>query len=479
MSSKRSFFNLFLVLFLNSIMLPLFSQVRFEKSYPFMNETIGYGITQTFDDGYVICGTFRAGEILKGLVIRTDAVGDTLWTRLYENALYAFCPVPEGGFLFTGWHNSSHEQNLLMMKTDKYGNIEWENSVGTSSSRGRSICRTADSGYCIVGGTTPYAMAAERMLVVRINKNGNLMWTKLFGDGVLSMNGQSIIPDNNAGFVICGTKSSEMETGSDMVLLNIDSAGNAIWMKTYYKSLHSDQGYGVVNTLSGGYFAAGIARLPDNANQALYLVRTNDQGDTIWTKTFDTLAWASPGVHAIPCNSGGFAITGVVYDPVSSNNNVLLKRFDAEGNILWGQIFGSLGHEYAFNLNTTSDQGFIVSGSVWDPVFQTTDAYLAKTDDQGHVTPVSTDHKELPRNICIFPDPTPGLFTLTSVDPVIEITVISFKGVTVREITSQPTAIHTVTTDLSSLPNGIYMVKIRTTEGFFLRKVIKDRPVHQ
>lgn len=474
LNCKSLFFNLLLTLSFSMGGMSLFSQVRFEKSYPMMNETTGFGVALAPDEGHLSCGSLYSGEVIQGLAICTNAVGDTLWTRLYDNVLYAVCPGPDGGYFFTGWRNSSHEQNLLMMKTDKYGNIEWENSAGSSTSIGRSICLTADSGYCIVGETTPYETAPSQILVARINRNGDPMWTRWFGDGAWSLTGKSIIPDDNAGFVICGTRSTVMGDESDMLLLNIDSAGNEIWMKTYSHSLLSDAGSDVIHTTSGGYFAAGTTRLPDNSDQALWIVRTDSQGDTLWTKTFDTLAWASPGVDATLCATGGFAITGVVYDPVSFTNNILLKRFDADGNILWSRNFGSLGHEYAFGINTASDQGFLVIGSVWDPVFQTMDTYLAKTDDQGHVTPVSTADKEATRNIQIFPDPTPGWVTITSVDPVVKMTVVNYKGVAISELTFRPEGICTQTTDFSHLPDGIYLLKIDTKAGTFLRKVIKD-----
>jgi hypothetical protein len=54
----------------------------------------------------------------------------------------------------------------------------------------------------------------------------------------------------------------------------------------------------------------------------------------LWTKTFDTIAWGSSTIPIIRIDSGGFALAGVVYDAISATNNILLKRFDEDGNFI-------------------------------------------------------------------------------------------------------------------------------------------------
>jgi len=54
---KNLFFNLLLTLSFAMGGMSLFSQVRFEKSYPMMNETTGFGVALALDEGYLSCGT--------------------------------------------------------------------------------------------------------------------------------------------------------------------------------------------------------------------------------------------------------------------------------------------------------------------------------------------------------------------------------------------------------------------------------------
>lgn len=460
-------------LFLSSFSFTGYTQIRFEKTYASPAESIGYDVIQTPDNGFMICGTLRTGELVQGIVMQTNAIGDTLWTKLYDDALYSFCAVPGGGYIFTGWRISDPDMNLMIMKTDENGNIDWEKSVGTTITVGRSLCQTADSGFCIVGETTPSVLSPSRTMIVRIDRNGDTLWTRKFGDGTLSQQGQSIISAREGGFVICGTIASPIRAGSDMFLLNVSTTGDLLWMKTYNRSDISDMGCSVIEGVSGGYFAIGNTRLPDNSNQALWLVRTNEQGDTLWTRTLDTLNMASPGIPAVRVTSLGFALAGVVYNPSSSTNDILLKRFDDDGNIIWSQTFGSMGHEYAFNLNNTSDGGFVVSGSVWISGLNTMNMYLAKTDDQGHVTPVSIDDLTPSHEISIFPDPTYGRFTITSTNPILHLTIVDLKGVTAMDLHPNFPGNSLFNPDITTFPDGMYILKINTVSGIYIRKLLK------
>src|SRR5204863_9437022 len=65
-----------------------FAQVLFQKTYGGVSADYGYCVRQTTDGGYIVAGTttsFGAGNT-DYYLLKTDSVGDTLWTKTYGGA---------------------------------------------------------------------------------------------------------------------------------------------------------------------------------------------------------------------------------------------------------------------------------------------------------------------------------------------------------------------------------------------------------
>lgn len=84
-----------------------------------------HSLTATADGGYLITGSTASTNALptRVFLIRTDAQGDTLWTRAYGNTDYDFgwsaIQCLDGGFLVLGWNR------LYMIRIDAQGDLLW------------------------------------------------------------------------------------------------------------------------------------------------------------------------------------------------------------------------------------------------------------------------------------------------------------------------------------------------------------------
>jgi len=451
---------------------PVKAQVRFEKSYTWPGTITGYKVIQTSDEGYLVCGTRYQEDVYTGFLARFNPIGDTLWVKWFPDGLYDFVADPTGGYLFTGFLQEQENWKMLIMKTDADGNVLWKRGEGVPMTRGLSVCNTPDSGFCLVGQTTYYPMPGSLTRVVRVNRSGDTLWTRLIGDGTYNCEGMSVIAAGDGGFTICGSRSEPSYGGSDGMAIHLDGGGNSVWTKYYDHSYPSDMITGIAATAVGGYLLTGSTRLPGNSDQALWLILTDAQGDTLWTRIMDTLAWATPRIPVKTIPSGGFALTGAVYDQASATNNMLFIKLDEEGGLEWRKIFGSTGHEYGWNLAVTSDSGFALCGSTWNSDLQTMSLYLAKTDHQGAVVPVSVGEQSQPEGITLFPNPVMGPLVITSRELIREILITGITGNQILEKELEAGATR-ASIDLSNQLSGIYIVQIRTTSGIVAKKLIK------
>ena len=151
------------------------------------------------------------------------------------------------------------------------------------------------------------------------------------------------------------------------MILNSSLLGQApdtLWTKTYGDS-SINGGYSVQQTTDGGYIIGGSFDHND------WLIKTDVNGDTLWTKIFS-------GIHF----SGG-AIQQTIDNGYILAGDSLLIKTDGIGETLWTKSFGdSNSHVLITSVQQTSDEGFIITGSI-SIAGDWSDVYLIKTDVSG------------------------------------------------------------------------------------------------
>uniref|UniRef100_A0A7V0Z615 T9SS type A sorting domain-containing protein n=1 Tax=candidate division WOR-3 bacterium TaxID=2052148 RepID=A0A7V0Z615_UNCW3 len=108
-------------------------------------------------------------------VIKTDSLGDTLWTRSYYgigggaegNVIQK---TFDGGYIIAGYIvTPTNEGEIFLIKIDSLGNLLWNKTIGGLwEEDAYSIKQTSDSGYVIAGVTLPYGAEYFDLYLVKI-----------------------------------------------------------------------------------------------------------------------------------------------------------------------------------------------------------------------------------------------------------------------------------------------------------------------
>ena len=372
------------------------AQITFVKSY--YNSIFYYGRSftnsgqQTSDGGYIMLN-YDLKEIppYYMTLIKTNADGDTLWTRIYANYFgYSVIQTNDGGYIISGTNQDSTigRAHVCLIKTNSSGDTLWTKCYGSINNvagfYGYSVKQTNDNGYIVVGASDSADYGLPDVLLIKTNSIGDTIWTKTYG-GSNNDFAVSVELTSDGGYIITGGTSS---FGNGRVyLIKTNSMGDILWTKHYGSSGGWDAGYSVKQTSDDGYIIAGIY------NQIYYyLIKTNSIGDTLWTKTyfcevFNVNDSEDEAYNVQKTSEGGYIISGSIYNS-SGDSYIGLIKTDSTGDILWTSYYvGRIDGPGTFQ--QTADGGYIIFGES-----------IIKTDSNGNS---GCSEYSLPTTIVSFP----------------------------------------------------------------------------
>ncbi|MGA1823921.1 MAG: hypothetical protein ACMUIP_04585 [bacterium] len=363
---ERLYFHIaaFLYFLLLFIAIPQISEAAvIEKTYGGSEHDEGIALEETSDHGYSIGGTtqsFGAGD-QDFYLIKIDACGNSEWEKQYGISRNDKCNdvlhTADGGYALLGYTTQGIFQRYgyYVVKTDEYGEIQWENKYGWRDySVPKSFKQTADGGFIILGCTTE----TDPWLDFRLSKvdaEGNEEWVKFFGrcDDDTGMDIE-IVPDD--GYILVG-RSGYWSQNPQAWIIKTDSLGNKEWSVAWGGSAF-DEAYGVCLTRDGGYAVVGATKSYGAGDRDAFLLKLDSTGQEKWHKVFGEAGYdEAKKVYQRP--NGNFVLVGT--KTVEGNSQAWLIETNEEGDEFESHTFGVGDVNGAYDLASRA-QGFALVG---------------------------------------------------------------------------------------------------------------------
>ncbi len=326
----------------------------------------GYSVQQTSDGGYILLGTtesYGAGGYDSWL-IKTDSQGNKEWERTFGGSEddwgYSVQQTRDGGYILLGGSYGTGDGDFWLIKTDAQGNKEWERTFGGSDiDWGWSVQQITDGGYILLGYTESYGTGKEDVWLIKTDAYGNKEWDRTFG-GSEDDRGTSVQQTKDAGYILLGTTWLYGTGKGDFWLIKTDSQGNKEWDRTFGGS-DWDGGTSVQQTADGGYILLGDTASYGAGSADFWLIKTDAYGNKEWERTFggSETEW---GGSVQQTEDGGYILRGYTYSYGAGSADFWLIKTDAQGNKQWAKTFGGSETEWGSSVQQTEDGGYILLG---------------------------------------------------------------------------------------------------------------------
>ncbi len=386
--------KLFILLFSLSFSAISAQEFEWQKTIGGSGDDQPWSIKQTTDGGYIIGGRSRSN-------ISGDKTENNMDT-------------------------TSNYYDYWLVKTDSLGNVQWQNTIGgTSSDQLYSIQQTLDGGY-ILGGYSNSYLSGDKTescfgswdyWIVKTDATGNIQWQNTIG-GNFNDWLWSIQQAADGGYILGGTSMSDISgdktencigptTRSDYWIVKTDSLGVIQWQNTIggndEDELHSIQQTSDGGYILGGYSMSGISGDKTKNNiggHDYWIVKTDATGQIQWQNTiggndhdylFSIQQTADAGYIL-----GGYSKSVASGDKTENNCGGLdywIVKTDSIGNIQWQNSIGGSANDELWCIQQTSDRGYIlggnslsdISGDKTENSYGSYDYWVIKTDSLGSI----------------------------------------------------------------------------------------------
>lgn len=329
-------------------------------------------------------------------LVKTNANGNITWTKTYGGSsaddANAVVQTTDGGYAVAGVTVSFAGENIFLVKTNATGDTLWSKIYGTgdslSDASASSLQQTSDGGYVMTGYISNFGAGGDDFYLVKTDANGNLLWTKTYG-GINNDDAASVKQTSDGGYIIAGTTSSFADTLGDIYLVKTNATGDTLWTKSYGSNLTDamDMGNAVQQTSDHGYIIAGVTASVTAGEFAL-LVKTDSTGTVQWTKLYGTGdASSDASLSSVQqTTDGGYIAAGYISNFGAGSDDYYMIKTDANGDTLWTRTYGSTSADDANFVKQTSDGGYIAGGVTVGFTAGGEHLYLVKADTAGHAS---------------------------------------------------------------------------------------------
>lgn len=374
-------------------------------------------VQQASDGNYVVCGQIGFGSGANdGFLMKIDASGNFMWGSAYGDALANnfrhFRQTSDGGFIAVGNTNNGTNTDVFLVKTTSAGAIEWSKKYDLGGNEDAySVFQTTNGGY-IIGASN----SAGNTYIIRTDVNGDAgncnankfnigrvsfsppfpgnpahqVTASSYNSPLASDNPRSVTTTTLCSASFCNVNATFTSGTTNIAAGNPISFTNSSTNASTYTWKDGVSVIGTSSNLTYTFFASGTSTITliasngscsDTVTQLINVTPIITGAN--WQKMFSTI---SGNCQSIQTQDGGYASVSSVNPPnTAGNTDIVLSKYDANGNIQWAKLFGGSNVDIGSFIAQAADGNFYLAGTSQSFVSSVAYTYIIKADINGNL----------------------------------------------------------------------------------------------
>jgi hypothetical protein len=347
-----------------------------------------------------------AGACANGVPLEAGAIGSGTGDS-YVIAVDAVSP--DGDAVLAGYFTATTNAgggdlvsaggfDIVVARLGESGTHLWSKRFGAGGDQfARTVATSPEGDVLLAGdmfGTADFGGGAltangRDALLVKLDANGDHVWSKRFGDGseqsfgsvAVAANGDVIAAGDFFGTIDLGGGPLVTAGNSDIAVVRLDAAGNHLWSKRFgdvnEQRLTAIAVDGNGDTWLAGYFFGngldfGGGALSHGGSFDVFLAKLDADGNHLFSESFgdgsDQRARAiavGPGGE-VAIVGGAMGVTDFGGGPLTSSGNfdAFVALFDDAGAPQWSRRFGDGSEQQCWGVDVDASGSVIVAGEM-------------------------------------------------------------------------------------------------------------------
>lgn len=198
--------------------------------------------------------------------------------------------LPDSTFLVAG-SSGSWEENAqgFLMKIDSVGAYVWSQSYGAQETEEiKRVFHRPGMGYYLAGMSNSWSNGNYDPMLIFTDLAGNQQWIKTYQNPAWERIHDGV-QTKDTGFVLVGERQATLGAEADVLLMRLNKNGDTLWTKTL-GTAGADRANSVIRVSDSLYVVGGEWYVADSSATKGFVMKINDQGVVQW---FDTLGHLS------------------------------------------------------------------------------------------------------------------------------------------------------------------------------------------
>lgn len=326
------------------------------------------------------------------LVIKTDTEGNKVWEKNYDGGILGnrqrgnkpiATVTPDGGYIIVGRY--SLDEGMWIIKINEDGDLLWTKTY--KEAEPWSIASSINGGYFILGHPSDH-YSWNDFEVMKINEDGDSLWNRIFENSLDSISGKrssydyayTIAPANDGGCII--PVRTRFEDDSDISwIIKIEESGETAWLQQYVNRIRKVKS--IIPIRNQGYIMCGTQDMYGwGGQEKMFIMEIDKDGNDVWRKTYGVVGY-DIDPRAMIISEEGYLLTGQKNNHENIHDQIFLMEINKSGDSLWCQAYGNQSSEYGYAIASTLDSGYVIAGTTNEYGTGDDDIWLIKTNQEG------------------------------------------------------------------------------------------------